>query len=434
MIISVLAAFSVKSNLLYFVPKDPGRSRIYVSNTIWIVLCTSTFACVTLFIFREPILSNASFNLLIPLSVYVLLFTNLDFLESYWVAKKQPNNVFYYSVCRTIVRLSAVLATAAFSPTVDALVRTLIAVEAIRILAVVLIMRRINLRLEFIDRPAIHSQLTFVVPLGFASSLHYLNEYVGQIAISTHLGVVALAIYTIGSYQVPILDIVRGSIVDSIFPDMVRQASGDGRDKLHLWKRSIVAYTSVILPVIVLLFFYADVLIPFVFTEQYVSAVPIFRILVAVAVIQCFEFSTPLRAINRNKILLLGNVIMLGVNVGIILTTFRFFAPYAIYGPAVGIVTAYVVQHLILGIAILRIYSVRAGDFLKWRSLAVIFISAALSCIPLGVGEQIDIPEYVRLPVFSLLFAVSYFLLIRWAKVEEVETLIQALSRKVRPT
>ena len=434
MLISVLAAFSVKSNLLYFIPKDPHRSRTYVSNSIWIVFFTSTFACVTLFVFREQLIFNTSFDFVIPLSIYVFLFTNFDFLESYWVAKKQPNSVFYFSVTRTIVRLSAVLGTAFYSPSVDALIRTLIVVEAIRILAVVLIMRRIHLKLAVIDRHLIRRQLTFVIPLGLAGSLHYLNVYIGQIAISTQLGVVALAIYTIGSFQVPILDIVRGSIVDSIFPDMVRAASRNDGDRLRLWKRSIVAYTYLIVPIVVLLLCYADVLIPLVFTEQYRDAVPIFRILAVVTLIQCFEFSTPLRAVNRNKILLVGNVIMLSVNVGIILAFFRFFTPYAIYGPAFAIVLAYVVQLIFFGLSITQVYSISVGDLLKWHSLAIIFLSAALSCVPLVIGEQVDIPDFVRLPVFSLIFAISYFLLVHRARLEEVETLIQALGRRMRRT
>lgn len=429
-LISMLAAFSVKSNLLYFIPKDPDRSKGYVSNTIWIVLGTSIVACMILFLFRDPLLASTSFDFFIPLSIYVLLFTNLDFLESYWLAKKQPNNVFYYSVVRTIVRLSAVLGTAMYSPTVDALIRALIAVEAIRILAVGIVMLRLELKPAFIDKSVIHSQLTFIVPLGLAGSLQYLNQYIGQLAISTQLGVVALAIYTIGAYQIPILQIVRGSISDSIFPDMVRQASGNGGDNLQLWKRSNIAYTFLIVPLFALLLCYADVLIPLVFTDQYTGAVPIFRILVTVMVIQCFEFSSPLRAVNRNKMLLLSNVILLGVNILIILLFFSFLEPYAIYGPAFAIVLAYIVQLIFLGLAITRVYAISIGDLMKWRSLAAIFASAAISGAVLVIGELTNLPDVVRLPVFTLIFAAAYFLLIRRARLEEVETLIHTLRRR----
>jgi O-antigen/teichoic acid export membrane protein len=431
-LISMLAAFSVKTNLLYFIPKDPDRSRSYVNNTIWIVFGTSLVACTILFLFSDLILSKTSFDFLIPLSAYVLLFTNLDFLESYWLAKKQPKNVLYYSVTRTIVRLSAVLGTAMYSPTADALLRTLIIVESIHVLAVVIIMLRINLKLGFMDPSVIRQQLTFIVPLGLAGSLQHLNQYIGQLAISTQLGVVALATYTIGAYQVPILRIIRGSINDSIFPDMVRQASGGGNDNLRLWKRSNIAYTLLIVPIFALLFCYADVLIPLVFTDQYKDAVPIFRILVSVMVIQCFEFSSPLRAVNRNRILLTSNVILLSVNLLVIFLFFTFLESHAIYGPAFAIVLAYIVQLVFLGLSIKKTYSISLGGLMKWRSLAWIFVSTALSSVALVAGELTNLPDLARLPLFTLIFLVSYFLLIRRADLDELETMIQTLQRKKR--
>lgn len=431
---SALAAFSVNSNLLYFIPKDQRQTRTYVSNTIWMVLFASLLSCLLITIFRDALIARTSFNFLVPLCTYVLLFTNFDFLEFYWLARKEPNKVLVYSVARTTVRLSAVLLTAIYSPSADSLIRTLIFVEAGRIVAVLVVMRQARLRLAFIDRQMINRQLTFVVPLGFAASLHYLNEYVGPISVSAQLGVVALAIYTIGSYQVPILDIVRGSIVDSIFPDMVREASGDGNDRLRLWKRSNIAYVSLVLPVVVVLFFYADVLIPFVFTEKYSGAVPIFRILAAVTIIQCFEFSTPLRAVNRNKLLLIGNVIMLGVNIGIILLVFQFFPPYSIYGPAIAIVSAYFVQHLVLGRSIMRVYSISTAELLKWRSLVSILGSAAASCLFLVIGEFVGLPDLVRVSLFSLAFFASYFVLVRQSRIEEIDTLLRFITAKLRRT
>lgn len=434
MLVSMLATFSIKSNLLYFIPRDAERSRSYVINTIWITFGMTLVACAILYVFRGPILANTSFDFLVPLSIYVLLFINLDFLETYWLAKKQPTNVFYYSVARTIVRLSAVLGTAMYLPTVEALLAALIVVEAVRIVIVMVLMQRLHLKLAWLDRRVLHDQLVFIVPLGLAGSLQHVNHYIGQIAISTQLGVIALAIYTIGSYQIPILGIIRGSINDSIFPDMVRQAASKEGDNLQLWKRSNVAYTSLIVPIFVLLFCYADVLIPLAFTDQYSRATPIFRILVMVMVIQCFEFSSPLRAVNRNKILLASNVLMLCVNVGIIISVFHFMPLYGIYGPAIAIVSAYIVQLMFLGLSITQVYSIPPSQLMKWRSLAIIYGSAAISSVALLIGQQVNFPDFIRLPVFSLIFVVCYFLLMRRARVEEFETVVNTLTRKLRRT
>lgn len=434
MFVSTLAGFSVKSNLLYFIPHDPERAQSYINNTIWIVFCTTTLACIVLFFFREPLLAGASFEFFIPLIIYVLLFTNLDFLESYWIANKKPNSVFYFSVMRTVFRLSTVVGTAIYSPTVHALLKALIVVETIRVVAVFGIMHRLKLKLAFIDPQVLRRQLTFIVPIGLGASVYYLNQYIGQLAISTQLGVVALAIYTIGSYQVPILRIIRGSISDAIFPDMVREAAEDSGDNLRLWKRSNIAYTALIVPIFVVLFWYANVLIPFVFTDQYLDAVPLFRILATVMVIQCFDFLSPLRAVNRVKILLVSNLIALFINVGIILVFFQFLKPFAIYGPAFAVVIATVIQKIVLVVSMTQVYSITVGQLLKWRSLAIIFMSAAVSFVSLIIGEQINIPALVRIPVFSLIFAISYFLLIRRAKLEEVEIVLHTLSRRFRRT
>jgi hypothetical protein len=50
----------------------------------------------------------------------------------------------------------------------------------------------------------------------------------------------------------------------------------------------------------------------------------------------------------------------------------------------------------------------------------------------LFAGEFVSMPELFRLLAFSLAFASIYFLLIRLFKLEEVETFVEALSRKAR--
>lgn len=432
MLLASIATFSIPSNLLYFIPHQPANTRQYSSNSNWMVFGTSTLMCILVWLFRESINRNTSADFLAPLMIYVFLFVNLDIVESYWLARKQASRVLYYSTSRTIVRLTAVLCTAAITHSVDAVLTALIVAEIVRILVVVVILNRERLLSLRINPTVLRQQLTFIVPLGLASSLHFLNLYVGQIAIAVKLGVAALAIYTIGSYQVPILDIVRSAISDAIFPDMVHEATRDDTDRLRLWKRGNIAYSFLIVPTFVVLIWYADVLIPFVFTEQYADAIPIFRILLIVMVVQCFEFSSPLRAANRNRFLLAGNGILLGVNILCILIFFIYFENIAIFGPAIGIVFGYVIQLLFLAWCILNVYRIRVHELLKWRSLAVICLCAALMSPVLVVGEYVDAPDLVRVVVFSTLFSIGYLILIRRASLDEVDAITGAVTSKLR--
>jgi O-antigen/teichoic acid export membrane protein len=432
MIVTSLAAFAITTNLLYFIPRHPENTKHYVSHTNLLKFGASILACVALWMLGDQIRANTSFDFLLPLIVYVFLFANVTYLEAYWIATKQPKYVFYSSTLRTIVRLGAVIGTAWLTRSVEAILIALICVELLRVAIVLLISLRIRVLSFIVDRKLLGQQLGFIVPLGLASSLHHLHQYVGQIVISTQLGVLALAVYAIASYKVPIVRIVRSAVADAIFPDMVRQAASEQRDKLRLWKRGNIAYSSVIIPVFLLLFWYADVLIPLAFTDKYADAVPIFRILSLIIPLNSIELASPLRAANRTTDLLVGNLLMFGSNLVCIFVFFRYFKEIAIMGPAVGMVFGYSIERIYMLWRIIRFFDVRVGDLLKWRSQAAIWFCTALGGLLLFAGEFVPVHEVLRVLIFAALYGIAYFSMLRHFKLEEVETLVTKLRRKFR--
>lgn len=432
MLTANLAEFSIKSNLLYFIPKDPGRTREYVAVTNWLTLAGSILACLVLWSLGDRIRASTSFDFLIPLVIYVVLYANLTYLETFFVANKQPKKVFLYSVVRTVVRLTVVLGTAYVTRSVTAILHALIVVETIRIIAVLILTGRLGILSFEFKADTAKRQLGFIVPLGIAGTLGYLNQYVGQLIVSTQLGILALAIYTIGSYKLPFVRIVRGAISDAIFPDMVRQANVTGKDRIRLWKRGTIAYTFLVLPIFVLLFWYADVLIPFVFTDEYTDAVPIFRIMVFMLPIQCIELSSPLRAANRTGALLTGNIVMLVSNLACIGLFFAYLPDAAIFGPAVGMIVGHVLQHIYMGWKIVSHFDISVGALLKWRSLGTILLCIAVSSMVLVVADQVPLHDLSRVLLASLAFACVYFPMLRRFKLEEVEIVFEAVAVRLR--
>lgn len=431
---AMIAGFSISTNLLYFIPKHPDNTRRYVGNTAWLNMAAASIACAALWLFGDVIRNNTSFDFLLPLSLYVFLYVNVTYLEPYWIATKQPKYVFYYSTLRTIVRLSAVVVTAWQTRSVDAVLAVLIVVELLRIAVVLIVSIRSRFLSLSIDQSALRQQLGFVVPLGLAASIHCVHQYVGQIVISTQLGVLSLAIYAVASYKVPIVRIARGAVSDAIFPDMVRQAASDKGDRLRLWKRGNIAYSSIIIPAFVLLFWYADVLIPLAFTDKYVAAVPIFRILLLLLPLEAIELNSPLRAANRTRDLLAGNLLMLGCNLACIYVVFRFYPESAILGPAVGMVAGYSVARIYMGWRILRFYEIPLSRLLKWRSQMVILLCAGACVLLLTAGEYLPVPEVARILSFSALYLACYVALLRSFGLEEVETVISKIRGKTDRT
>lgn len=180
-----------------------------------------------------------------------------------------------------------------------------------------------------------------------------------------------------------------------------------------------------------MLFWYADVLIPFVFTDKYADAVPIFRVLLLVMPIEAIELNSPLRAVNKTRHLLAGNLLLLLTNVLCIAAFFQYFEEVAILGPAVGVVVGYFVQHVYMGWRITQVYGVAVRNLLKWRGQAAIYASTAIGGMALFIGELLPLAEYYRLPIFSIIYFGLYFAALRSFKLEEVETIVAKIREQI---
>src|SRR5688572_29381767 len=96
-LLTVLCAFAVDSSLTYFLPRFPERERAFVTQTTLITLAMSTICLTTLLLMRFFVLKLVTIDFVTPLAVYVFLFVNLNWVEYYWIAKRKPMIVLYYS-------------------------------------------------------------------------------------------------------------------------------------------------------------------------------------------------------------------------------------------------------------------------------------------------------------------------------------------------
>lgn len=432
LIVISIAIFSIPSNLLYFIPSNPEKTRALVSHTHVIAFCMSVVASIAILLLGPVIKELTSFDFVVPLAIYAVLFVNGNFLESYWIARKQPKYVFYYSTLRTTARLGAVLITAYCTRDVIAILSVMIIVELIRVVIVVWIAMRSNLIALGVDWTLMKEQLQFITPVGLASTLQFIHQYIGQVAVSAQLGVLALAIYSVGSYKVPVVRIARSAVTDSIFPDLVRHVAERDEGKLQLWKRGTTAYSVVIVPVFWLLLWYADTLIPIVFTPEYAEAVPIFRVLLCVILLETVEFTSPLRAANRTQDLLVGGLLLLGTNVLCMALFFRNFPSVAILGPAVGVVAGYIVERVYLAWRAMRVYNLDLRNVLPWRDLAKIHMCAIVAVLLPVLGEHGVTPEIYGMLGFAVLYLLGYVVGVWMLGIGEVEALGKAVWRGLR--
>ena len=350
MLFSQFLLFGINPNLIYFIPKHPERERETITHTAFFTLVTSGLGVAAILVGRDLILDRTSFDFIAPLALYLFFFVNLDFFEYYWLGRRRSDYVLYYTTTRTLIRIAAILASAWFTRSVTAVIWSLTIVEGIKWLFLLVFFR--GFFTASFDRALLREQLRFIVPLGSASSITYFNNHLAKLFISITMGPEKLAIYAIGNYQIPIINIIRASVMDVLFPEMTQS---NERDRLRLWQRANVVFCFLVFPVFVVFFWYATPFIETLFKAEYLAAVPLFRIYLVMLILNCFEMGSPLRSINRNVFFVLGSIFFLVANLALILSLFRLIGFVA---PALAFIIGNLVNIGYLGNRIMRCYGV----------------------------------------------------------------------------
>jgi O-antigen/teichoic acid export membrane protein len=237
MLFANFCAFSINSNLLYFIPKLPEKERECITQTAILAFVACLIGVIIIILGQNLILAKTSYNFISPLIFYIFFFLNFDFWESYWLSKKRSDLVLYYSSTRTLLRTIVIILCAYLTLDVNVIIYSMAIVELVRVVFVFVFFIRTNSFSRKLDFGLIKDQLTYIIPLGVATTIFYFNVKVTHLFISVNLGVHFLALYTIGSYKLPIVGIIRSSVRDVIFPEMVKRNINDPRLGLKLWQK-----------------------------------------------------------------------------------------------------------------------------------------------------------------------------------------------------
>lgn len=422
--------FSASSNLLYFVPRDPARERAYITGTVALNVLFTTVGVAAILLFHSRIDSLTNWDITKPLIAYLVSSVTLDFIETYWIATRQTTNVLFYGFTLAVLRTAVVVVAAYYTKSVAAMVYALVGFQCLKCLFVGGYLLRRQLLSWRVDGEILRSQLRFVLPLGAAAVILYFNTEISKIIVSTQLGAIALAMYSIGSRRIPITGIIRASVSDVVFPEIVRLNNSDPRQGLALWKRANLVQTFAVAPIFFATFFYADVIITTLFTREYIKAVPIFRIYLLLLLFKdSIEMGAPLRAMHRNRVFIYGNVVSLAVNVGLLYALFRV---YPFYGPAAAFILTTASLQVFLGWQILRVYGVPLRELFLWRKHIYVAGAGIVSVPVMQLGETVFGTSLGVALVFGVLYVAIYVMIVRFLRIEEINSVVARVVGRLR--
>lgn len=416
-----IAAFGINTSLLRFIPDRPESNWRFVSQASLMTLVSSLLVVGSMLVLN-PLFDGGLVGVYAaPVACYVLLFVNLDFWESFWLASKHTRAVFAYTTGRLVARLVVVVTAAALTRDVNTIIWALVGLEAVRIL-----MSFLFWRAQQAPTPPLvgswREQLRFCLPFGASLVLVAFNRSMGSLFIAKSMGPVALAHYAIGTYVQPVLTVLRNSISDVLLPEMSAQSQKAQSDPLLLFRRTTVVTAILLFAAGVILARFADVFVTTLFSEKYRSAVPVLQIYLLVFVRESMDFGVPLRAINRTTLLLRSNLIAIVTN-GALLTI---LLPSAgLPGAVVAFVISRSLEGLYLGWQTHRAYGVSVWALADWPDLAKVALAAALAAVVLYGSFWTDALGIIGALAGCFVYMLAYVALLVLLRVHAAGVLLQ---------
>jgi O-antigen/teichoic acid export membrane protein len=365
MFLIMVCEFGLSSSLTYFLPKYPDRERLFLVQTTFLVFLLSSL-CLLGVIAAQPLFAVfASFDFVLPLAAYVFCFVNLNWLEHYWVAKRRVDLVLYYSVARLLVRVGVLLAVAYATRDVQAIIWSIVGVEAARMLLVAFFAAWAGWFSGSFGVGSTKEQLLFASPIGAATLAQYAARNAGKIFVGAAMGPAALAYYAVASYLLPLVRVVGSSISEVVFPELVR-AHQNPSAALELWKRTNIVFCVLFFPSFVFLWHYSELIVVTLFTSDYLAAVPVFQIYLLWLLRRCFNLDVLLRTRGKTGCVLIGTVGSLAISLVLMVSL---YARFGLIGPAVAFILSEVVLELYYGNRVRREFNLSVAEMIDWSRM-----------------------------------------------------------------
>ncbi len=426
-VLQSIAVFSINDSVLYFIPAHPSSRWRTVRQTAVLIACSSLITVAVLAIADRASGGRIVGALLLPICLYTLFCSNLDFWDYFWVATDRPGLILVYTSFRLAGRVLVAIVTAALTHDVRAIIWALIAVEGLRVVAAAVIMLAC-------DRSAAEppladpwrEQLRYCLPSGTASVLQMLNRNLSGVVVVKALGAVALARYTIAKFGEPVVTTLRDSVSAVVLPEMVRFDRHSRKDSLALWKRATAVNTILLFPVVVIVERFAAPLVTTVFGRAYAPAALLLQIYMLFVVRACFDFAPALRAINCTRPLVGSNVasiIACGALLAVLIPT------DGVVGAMWALVLASVVEAVWLGRSTMRNYEVGLGELVSWSSTARVAVAALVAGGVLATSVWIRAFGPAGILLGSAIYLAVFVVLLLVLRVPEAHALLAWVRR-----
>jgi O-antigen/teichoic acid export membrane protein len=373
----------VTMSLYYFVPREPERRGAWLGQALAFTTLAGALAAVLL-LAAEPLLlprlGGPSLARALPwiaaLAALLLAGSSLD------VGLNSLGKVRAGAVVRVATDLGrglAMIAGALWTRSVlGVLAGAAVATAARAVVGVVLLGREAPLSAS---APALRRQLAYALPFGAAALLFVPQQSFHQWAVAAEVTPALFAIYAVGCFQLPIVDILYTPVSEvlqlGIAEEERRGRTGGG---LALFREAVARLAFVFVPVMGFIVAAAPALVELLFTDRYLAAVPILRVSVLSVALAALPLDGVFRARAARGFMLATSAAKLALTVPAVLAG---LAAWGMTGAIAGYVASEAAVRAVQLARASRLLGGGVADALPWRALARFALGTA-AAMPLA--------------------------------------------------
>lgn len=403
----LLGQMGMAESLFYFLPLEPRRTGRYLVNSMAALAVAGGAAAAALWLAAPWVagwLNNPALTPYLPLvAVYLWLTLAAAGLEIALLCARRYTAATVSYAASDMLRAALLVLPAVVTGELGWLLAGAVAFATVRGVAMLGVVRRLAGGLPRPDRVLFGRQLAYCLPFQLAVVVEVAQANFHQYAVAHRFDAATFAVYAVGCLQIPLVDLATSSAGNVLMVGMGdSQRDGDGSAARAIWTDTTRKLALLLVPLVTLLLVTARDLIPFLFTDRYRGAVPVFAVWTAAVVLGVVQTDSALRVFAEVRAILWLNLLRLALILALVAWSMKVFGLVGAVG--VTVVAAAVAKGLALGRLRHRL-GVGWRRVLPWGHLGRVVAACLAAALPAAaLASVLERGSAVTLALTSVLF------------------------------
>jgi O-antigen/teichoic acid export membrane protein len=432
------------ASLYYFIPLNRDRRTAYILQAEVFLSVVWFLTTVLLYSFRDAVASILGTPILNEYLLEVALFTGFMMisaaLEMLLVIDGKEGRAAAVTVVSELGKSIALLCPLLWWRDLHLMMWSMIGIAVLRVVALGGYLtttwnrERIALNLAEVQR-----QYAYAIPFGMATLVTVFQGSVDKYVVSAWFGPAAFAIYSVGCFQLPILFVLTHSTAEVALVKMTELKHGNRIDELvDIWQQCTVNLAMIFIPLCALFFIIRQEFIEVVFTNLYLSSVPILAVTIFLIPLNALLPDTILRVFGDTRTMLYATL----ASVLMTIASLYFLMEWlGLLGAAISWVMAVALHTILLLWRSAGLVKRTISSLFPWREYGIILAISAFSAILAEIARNFSpISPSLRIVGAVGVFIPSYFLLVLKTNLigqqyrQELSFRVRQVMRWVTPT